>query len=605
VIEPYSAARRNGGGTFEVAAVGLLGLAVVASDLVYILQYGLTTPYWDDWSYIPVASGGLPLSFQWLWAYQGDHRVPLPKIVFVVLYKLGGGDVRVIMLANLAILGAAAMFVLLALRRRSGRIQLTDALIPVSLVGIANYSNLVSANQIQYISSVGLFCFTAYLILRSPDWFTLGSVALVSLCAVCLPLTGSTGLALALPMVVLMPVAAWLNRRSRSRGASATRRLALLTTVALLTIFVAYNIFEPRAATPDLATTSNSQQFLTSLAQFASVGFAAPPVDAQSAISGDTLGAYIATDWVMRTWKLRAAAVLIATLIALAGLSWRVIRRPGIRFADLGLWACLISAGTLALAIAYERGAGLQQRYVVLGATAIVALYVCLRLLKSRIATLAAWGVAVTALALVPWNAYYAITFGEARQTFQTDLIRDIRAGTSVDVLGTRYYADIWGDPQLATGAIREMRDNRIGPFAGGDLQLNDAQPTVTKEETLSSQPAAVQHMTRVGDYWQGTGSESFLLYAIKRANLAGVRLNYSLQEATERPAYLQLAWSQTPDSGFVPRGNMFVVWGAPTANQPQHLVAWIGDSVDMLKVTPDTQAASFKLDSLVVLLSE
>jgi hypothetical protein len=107
-----------------------------------------------------------------------------------------------------------------------------------------------------------------------------------------------------------------------------------------------------------------------------------------------------------------------------------------------------------------------------------------------------------------------------------------------------------------------------------------------------------------VGDYWQGTGSDSFLLYAIKQPNLAGVRLNYSLKNATERPAYLQLAWSTTPDGGFDPTHNTFVVYGAPTTDQPQQVVAWIDDTVDMLRVTPDTQASAFKLDSLVLLLS-
>ncbi len=94
------------------------------------------------------------------------------------------------------------------------------------------------------------------------------------------------------------------------------------------------------------------------------------------------------------------------------------------------------------------------------------------------------------------------------------------------------------------------------------------------------------------------------MVYAINQSNLAGVRVDYSLKNPTEKPAYLQLAWSTTADGGFDLGRNTFVVYGAPTTDQPQQVVAWIGDSVDMLKVTPDTQAASFKLDSLVALLS-
>ncbi len=145
---------------------------------------------------------------------------------------------------------------------------------------------------------------------------------------------------------------------------------------------------------------------------------------------------------------------------------WDLTRRRVTLSSGLGPLACLASVALLAVVIGLERGSALDQRYIILGGTLLFTVYLCLTLVRHRLATLAGMLLALLALVLLPWNTYYAISFGEARGTFQTDLEQDIQAGTSVDVLGTSYYPDIWGDPMLAVGAIREMRDDHIGPFA-------------------------------------------------------------------------------------------------------------------------------------------
>jgi hypothetical protein len=301
---------------------------------------------------------------------------------------------------------------------------------------------------------------------------------------------------------------------------------------------------------------------------------------------------------------LRAAVVIAAAVIAAIGLLWTVIRHRKTAVTIAGPLACLGSVAMLAISIGYERDSALEQRYVVLGATLLFVAYVCLALLRNRAATLASWGLLLTSLMLLPWNAYNAISFGEARRAFESDLVRDIRAGVPVDLLGTRYYEDLWGDPALAARALKEMRDDRIGPFANGDLRLNDAAPTVASEETISTTPVAVHNMTKTGDYWQTSGGDAFMLLSVGSRELAGIRLKYSLASATSSPAYLQLAWSDPSGTGFDKKGNRFVVWGAPVLGEPEQTVAWIGERVGMLRITPDIRPVSFKLDEVVLLLS-
>jgi hypothetical protein len=570
-------------------------LAVSLTDIWFIGQFALNVPYWDDWNFIPYAAGHMPITWEWLWAFQGDHRIALPKLLFTALYRLGHGDVRVVMYANLAILSLVGLLGIVVVRRRRRSTSLADAFIPLALAGIANYVNLISANQVQYISSIVLFCLAVCLILWQPDWFRLSTLVLLVVCVVCLPLTGSTGVALDLPLVVLLAIGAFAHRNSERSDVKRACWIAVTAIITAVAVLAAYGSWTDRPASPVVLAASNLRQFVQGTLQLAAVGFMAPPLTQLR----------VGADWPQRFWVFGSAIVVVAGASAVLGLIREVsLRRTGL-LSVLGPLACMASVACLAVVIGLERGSALDQRYVILGATLLFTIYMCLSLVRHRLATLAGWGLALTALILVPLNAYYAISFGEARQEFQGDLVRDIQAGMPVDLLATRYYEDIWGDPVLAASAISEMRDDRIGPFADRSLRLNDANPVVYGEQTVSAAPVAVHNMTRVGDYWQGSGGDSFLLYSIQQRNLAGVRLTYSLTNATERPAFLQLAWSNSPTGDFDARGNRFVVYGAPATNQRQQVIAWIGDSVDMLKVTPDTQPSSFKVDSIELLLSK
>jgi len=585
-------------------------LAVVVSDGWFVGQYGLRVPNWDDWNIIPVAVGKQPITLEWLWSFHMDHRIPLPRLVFVGLFGTSGQDVRAIMWLNVALLSVAVLLGMVIARRRAGRTRLTDAVLPLSLASIANYSNLVWAAQIQYILSVALFCLVVCLLLSRADWFSLSRVALVGLGALCLPLTGSTGLALAVPLIGLLPLAAWMHRQRPGRCARAARWLAVLAAVALVALVAGYDLGD-RPASPVTTPAANVLQMVQGSVQLAAVGFAAPPLPFIPPLPlpdslPSVVAAYFSADWVGHTWRLRAAVLLAAAGVALAGLVWPVVRRRRPARLVLGPLACLACVGALDAAIGYARGDGLAPRYITLGATLIFTVYLCLSVLRHRGAALTSWALLLTSLVLLPWSVYQAVSFGQARRAFEAGLTSDIRAGVPVDLLGTRYYPHLWGDPTLAAGAIKEMRDDRIGPFASGDLVLNDAPPTVVAEQALSTVPSAVHSMRRVGDAWEGSGgSDSYVLFATGAVHLAGVRLTYHLSNASASPGLLSVAWSAAQTADFDQPGHTFVQWGAPADGQPQEVVAWIGAPVEVLRVTPDVKPATFSIDEIVLLLAK
>ena len=141
-----------------MAAVVVLAawISSIAVAVSVVGHFGLSTPYWDDWNYIPFAVGRVPITWDWLWAFQNDHRIPLPKVLFVFLFRLGQGDVRVVMFANLAILSLVSLLGIVVVRRRRGFTRFSDILIPLAVV--ASPTTRISSRRIRFSTSCRSDC---------------------------------------------------------------------------------------------------------------------------------------------------------------------------------------------------------------------------------------------------------------------------------------------------------------------------------------------------------------------------------------------------------------------------------------------------------------
>jgi hypothetical protein len=146
------------------------------------------------------------------------------------------------------------------------------------------------------------------------------------------------------------------------------------------------------------------------------------------------------------------------------------------------------------------------------------------------------------------------------------------------------------------------MQQRHIGPFVDTSLELNAAEPPVTRTETLLPlRPVEAHNMRLVEGYWRGTDSDSYLLFSVPSAPLAGVVLTYTQQSPWLVPARLQVAWADPPGSDFAQQGHHFTSWFGALGAQ-QQLRVWIDDRVSVLRVTPDNKPSSFRLDGIVLL---
>jgi len=72
-------------------------------------------------------TGNEPDLSGWLWAQNNEHRIPLPKLILLGLFKMTKGDFRAGMFFNAIALGVLAIFMVLAARHLRGKTKFSDA----------------------------------------------------------------------------------------------------------------------------------------------------------------------------------------------------------------------------------------------------------------------------------------------------------------------------------------------------------------------------------------------------------------------------------------------------------------------------------------------
>src|SRR5688572_30512260 len=63
---------------------GTWGLMLVLG-LLYVHRCGLSTPFVDEWAFVPVLFLEEPPG-PWLWAWHNEHRFPLPRCVYLAAF---------------------------------------------------------------------------------------------------------------------------------------------------------------------------------------------------------------------------------------------------------------------------------------------------------------------------------------------------------------------------------------------------------------------------------------------------------------------------------------------------------------------------------------
>jgi hypothetical protein len=423
---------------------------MLLGDLAYVGRYGTNVAYWDEWDLAPVLSGSDPVTAQWLWAQHNEHRIALPKLIFLGMSQLMPANYRKVILYTdvLLLAGCAAALVSVA-RRLRGQAHWADAFFPLALLHWGHWENLLIAFQVDFVVSTALACVFLLLVARrargpsGPTWlFGLG-------CVVALPLCGANGMAYMPPLALWLGYAAYV--RGQSSGKAASYRLlvaALPAALAGLLVFLYFHGYQrpshhPAPSSP-WAVARTTLQFL-----------------------GASLGVQVSP-----TWPRSSAGV---TLLALASLlllvrAWRT--EPAQRVRVLGLLLFLAGVGALALGVGWARawfgeGAGLWARYVTLALPLLLCAYLVWELYARGSIGRQVQNALCLIMVVFLWdNAMHGTMQGGALRNDMRQFEAELRAELPDRVVAERHVPMLYQNVDGLVQQMELMRKARLGPFA-------------------------------------------------------------------------------------------------------------------------------------------
>ncbi|MEO8460834.1 MAG: hypothetical protein ABI451_09915 [Dokdonella sp.] len=551
----------------------------VAMMFLYVAWYGRNMPYWEDWGLVPVLTGAQPFSLDWLTQQVLEHRFVLSRAMLYPIWWLSGGDFRGAMFVNAALLAAVAWMCVQTARKLRGRASYFDAFFPMALLNLGHHESLIFFVQLYFVLPVVLFLVAVAIIARD-SWMRSGRIATcLGLCIAALPLNGGIGMMLAPPLLVWALVAAWVRRRERA----ASIPLALAALLALIEIglyFVNYHA-------PAIGTQARSVLAISRAAlEVVSVTFG-PAAAAAFPLSG-----------------LFTAALLLTGSLFLTA---TVLRNRFERIRALGLLMALAGIALVVLGIGFGRSvlgaqAGFSGRYALLVVPGLIVVFLAsVRYLDTTFGRLLPVLLFSAACAMLGLNAHSALDYAAYRDKIADGVANAIRSGASPAAVAREYAGTVTSntDPNVVP-ALRSLQRMNWGPYRS-DASATSANWVNCRETDLPLHISDSHEMNFDGKWTTATGNDpSMVLDLPTSLSVCGVRIRYEIANDDQSSATMQVFWGDTTTSKYfsgITRNHMFSV--SPGMHET---TIWIYDTIDRLRIDPDTRPCRFKLDSVTLL---
>ncbi len=198
----------------------------------FVLRYGFTLPYRDEFGMVSVLLGEQPVTLAWLWSLHNEHRLFVPRLIYLGLMWLTGGNLPQAALYNTLSLAAAAACLMLAAHRLRGHTTLDDAVFPIALLHWGHFTNLLWLFQLAFATSICLTCLVLSSVVHSGSQLSVRRAWFISTCLVLMVLCGAYGVAYVPAMSAWLGLAA-LDRWKRG-GEHRFRECLLVSVAAVL-----------------------------------------------------------------------------------------------------------------------------------------------------------------------------------------------------------------------------------------------------------------------------------------------------------------------------------------------------------------------------------
>ena len=423
----------------------------------YVQTFPVNAPWMDEWELIPTLTGHLPLSWKWLWSLHNEHRMVIPRLIYLAVVKLAG-DFRAGCYFSAGALDLSAAAMIVVARRVRGYTLYSDAIFPVITLHLGQWENLLFSLHVVWTSGAALVA-AVLLIIVQPGRLSLRASLGLALCTIMLPLCGGNGLAYAPACLAMVMLVGWQVRKVSHHGRRATAAvwaLGLVGVAVTALYFVDYTRPAKHPPSRDLQGT----------------------IEGAAIFLAEGLGAAAKTVWP----NIRIALYLAAATIALAMLGAfvsRVNERPRVSRLALFLGAVL----TLAIGTGWaRRGLGAEMmfstRYVTAAAAFWLATYFAWEVVGHRPLreTAQALLFALAAAFLVA-NRNEGLAHSGHGRNERIALQNDVRAGVPLEKIAAKHwnhvyyplYMSISKDDPAGPDTFRErlkmLRESRFGIF--------------------------------------------------------------------------------------------------------------------------------------------
>ncbi len=411
----------------------LVWVAMTVAGLGFVLHFGHNLPRVDEWEFVPVLTGHEPAG-PWLWAQHNEHRLPLPRAIYLGLFRLTG-DFRAGMVLSVVLLSALALGLMRHLAAVRGRAAWSDVFIPVGLLNWGHVENFLMGYQLCFVLVCGFACGMAAAA-RSDRVYRAGllvggQLLLVEAC-------GGSGLAF------VPPVVAWLLATAWRVGGNQWKKGADLVVLAAAAVGYAAAYF---------------------------VGYERPPHHPPARPENAGLAAVIAAEYLSMglgyaaRWVWPAAA---AGVLGLAGwAAWRLARTRA-----WGVFAVLAGALALAAMVGVGRSGfgywdmGLWSRYGLLAWPVLFIAYLAFTGSADRLGRWVQPGLAAVTVGFLPFDTAAGLGWANGMDQALTAFAADARAGMPAPELVEKHLAGS-GQEERAVRGIPMLREAGVGPFGG------------------------------------------------------------------------------------------------------------------------------------------
>ena len=400
---------------------------------------------------VPPLTGNETDYGRFLWEQNNEHRIPLPKLLYLLLLKISHGDFRSGMFFNIAALAGLSAILMQAAKNIRGKTIYTDAFLPVALLHLGHWGNLYWSWQIGFILPTVLTCIQFSFIVRYKKLLSLRQAMILSICTVLLPLCGANGLLYLLPIWPFLAYEATLHLKNKEEGANHRTGLLLLSSIALsLLITIAYFIgyVYPPWNPPNPGVVPTIKTFFMFLAM--------------------GLGPIASSSWIV--FSLIATVFLLATGFVLLS---AVTKTKQVAFRR----ACgilVFFGGYMAFAVAMGYGhaawvpmMGMPIRYVLPAVPPLIVCYFSFELYGSQIIKKTfQWALFSLMVIFLYGNTRGSFFFRNWYVGSSNDVLRDIKAGVPESEIFKRHQPFLlhW-NPQYLLERMRQLKKAGMGPF--------------------------------------------------------------------------------------------------------------------------------------------